>query len=434
MIALVGATQLAMIGALLRVAGWLGVIQLANYVLAVVTLLVVTRAFGPSIFGTLATISALAAYVGLVVTFGLNLSGPRLVVRLRDSPDELSNALSTVACMQVLLGTMAAAGFMLVVSIVSPGSEYTLISAFIVLQACLTAITPDWAFLGLERMRDFAILQVVGRVLTTVCTVMFIHTSSDVLLYVEINAFAAAGIAVASIGVLRTKGIYWRAPKLEAIWQTIHDAAANFLSTASINLYTSTGVVIVNFILGPAAAGPFALADRLRNVVGNVTLPIITAIYPFVCRIAATPEAAEDEAWTKRIFFQGTLGLSAALSLGLFVFAPTIISLAGGAAFAEAVPILRILAAVPFLIALSNILGIQTMMPLGMDWHAMWIFATTAAIGVIGMFVSTDLFGLRGSAFSVLAIEVFVTITMIVVLQRRIDVLSLFINLQTWKE
>jgi PST family polysaccharide transporter len=421
-----------MIGSLLRVAGWLGVIQMANYALATLTLFVVTRAFGPSIFGTLATIGAFAAYASLVVSFGTGLSGPRLVVRLRERPDELSEEMSTLVCVQAILAAAAIGIFMLIAFLVDGKGDHTLISAFIVTQACLMAFTPDWAFLGLERMRDFAILQVIGRGVTSVCTILLIHSPTDVVLYLEINTVATVVITGASFYLLGRHGIRWHVPTLQAVWKTTHEASALFLSTVSINLYTSTGVIIVNSLLGPTAAGPFALADRLRNVVGNITVPIVTAIYPFVCRIALQP-AAEDEAWAKRVFFQGTLGMSAAISLVLFGFAPTIIALAGGDAFADAIPILRILAGVPFLIALSNILGVQTMMPLGMDWHATSIFAATAAVGIIGMFVATKLFGLEGSAFSVLAVEIFVTISMIVVLQRRIDVLSLFINIQPKK-
>ena len=413
-----------MIRALITNAGWLAIIQALNYVLPALTLPVVTRAFGPSIFGSLATITAFAAYVGLVASFGLKLSGPRLVVRLRKRPDELSDALSVVVGMQTSLGLIAAAVFMIVLFSVAGKADYRLVGAIILLQICFNSVTPDWAFLGLDRMQEFTIIQFVGRVLAASCIIAFIRAPADVLLYVTINGIAAVSIALASFAMLRRAGIHWRVPRLAAVRAMVRDTASLFLSTVSVNLYTTTSVIIVNFVLGPEAAGPFALADRLRAAVGNLTGPISSAIYPFVCRISVEPET-DHEAWAKRVFFQGILVLSALLSLGLFIFAPKIIFLVGGATFADAVPILRILAVVPFLIAVSQIVAVQTMMPLGMDWHAARIYAATAVVGIAGMFVLTHLYGLRGSAFAEVATETIGTLAMIVVLHRKVNVLSL---------
>jgi PST family polysaccharide transporter len=418
-----------MIAGLIRNAGWLGAIQILNYVLPVLTLPVVTRAFGPSTYGSLATINALAAYIGIVVSFGLNFTGPRLVVSLRERPEELSAALSAVISMQAIAGIVAAASFTAVVFFIKLGSYYRLVSLIILFQACFASITPDWAFLGLERMRDFVLAQTIVRCLATLCIIVLIRTPTDVVLFVAINCFAALLTAVASFAMLTLFGIRWKIPVFTAIVEMTRPATALFLSAVSISLYTSTNVIIVNLLLGPGAAGPFALADRLRGVAGAITGPITSAVYPVVCRISVQPKL-HQEAWAKRTFFRAVLALSALVSIGLFVFAPAIIHLAGGPAFTEAVPILHILAILPFFIALSNILGMQTMMPLGLDWSATWIFAIAGILGITGILILTPAFGLRGAASAAVLAEAFVVLSMIVVLRNnRIKVLSLLFDI-----
>jgi PST family polysaccharide transporter len=186
-------------------------------------------------------------------------------------------------------------------------------------------------------------------------------------------------------------------------------------------------VLIVSLVLGPAAAGPFALANRLYGAIRDILGPIISAVYPFVCRIAIGEETPQD-ARTKRIFFRVIVCTSAVLSIATFCFAPLIIRLVGGSAFQDAAPVLRLMAFLPFLIALSNIFGIQTMIPLRMDRELSWVVTSAAAIGVPGMFAFTNLWGLQGACYTMLLVESFVTVTMAFILERRMNVLSLFLQ------
>src|SRR5262249_51221189 len=156
-------------------------------------------------------------------------------------------------------------------------------------------------------------------------------------------------------------------------------------------------------VLGPAAAGAFALADRLTQAASGVIGPVITAIYPFVCRISGRVETPEDS-HTKRTFFQGVVVLAAINSAILFTCAPMLISFIGGEEFGDAVVVLRVMALLPLVVALSNILGIQTMLPLHMDRQVTAILTTAAILGVAGIFISSPLFGLIGAGLTVLAV------------------------------
>src|ERR1700735_1275696 len=105
-------------------AGWLGLVQFLNYCLPVFTLPVVARAFGPSLFGTLAAINAYAAYVGLIVNYGFHYTGPRNVVRLRLDAKELSRSVSATISAQAVLGAMASLGFFVILAFLPLATEY----------------------------------------------------------------------------------------------------------------------------------------------------------------------------------------------------------------------------------------------------------------------------------------------------------------------
>jgi polysaccharide transporter, PST family len=406
-------------------ATWLGILQLLNYTLPVITLPVIARAFGPTIYGTLATITAIAGYVGLLASYGSNLAGPRWVVNLRHDQAELSATVSAMLGVQLFLGLAGALIFGLALGVSDLAPEYRGVALLIVTQVCANSINPQWVYLGLDRIRNFVLIQLTVRLALTVYILISIRTPADLLRYAEANCSAAIIIATLSIVILAQIGIRWSVPSLSEMYDIGRKAALLFLSTVSINVYTGTNVILVNFVLGPAAAGPYALAERLYAAAVGVMGPVLSATYPFVCRISGRDET-HPETWAKRLFFCCILALSAAMSIVLFVFSPTIISLAGGARFANASTLLRIMAFAPVLVSLSNIFVAQTMIPLGMDRQASWIFAKAAILSVSGILILTNTIGLIGAPINLVAVEAFVTLSAMAILRPRVRLLSLF--------
>ncbi|MFY9839855.1 MAG: oligosaccharide flippase family protein, partial [Xanthobacteraceae bacterium] len=205
----------------------------------------------------------------------------------------------------------------------------------------------------------------------------------------------------------------------------IRQGAYFFVSKASISLYTTTTTLLVAIVLGPTAAGHFALADRIRTVAASIIGPLNMAIYPLLFRVSGRPET-DEEARTQRVFFLGILALSALISIGLFAFAPLIIWLVAGDAFHDAILLLRIIAFLPFIITLSTKFGYQTMIPLHMDREFMWIVISAAVFGIAGLFILMKTLGQTGAALALLAVEIYVTVVFAIALQKQVSILSFF--------
>ena len=416
--------------AVVKNAGWLSLIQVLNYAIPALTLPVVTRAFGPNIYGILAVLNAFATYVGVLTSYGFNIVGPRAIIASRECTIALSKTVSAFITAQFVIGVFATSLFCAGVSFGPFDQELQLVASVVAIQAATTSLAPQWVFIGLERMRHFALVQLIARGVASALILILIRYPDDLLLYVSINCIAAVSIFILSLIALHRYGIHWYTPAIGAVWSVVAQASRLFFSTASISLYTTTNVIIVAFIVGPVGAGAFALADRVRVVAGTLIAPLTDAFYPFVCRIAGRRET-HQEGWVKRFVFRSVIILATMISLALFAFAPFIIWLVGGNSFEESVPVLRILAFLPFIIALSNTFGKQTMLPLRMDREYTWVVFYAAMLAPISAFVFTWLLGLTGAALTLLLVEIYVTVSFAIVVHQRIDILSLFFRRQS---
>jgi PST family polysaccharide transporter len=404
----------------------LGLIQILNYLVPFLTLPVVTRAFGPTIYGILATFNAYAAYVSVIVQYGFDFTGVRAIARSHADICILSKTVSTIFGAQILLGAVALASFLAALPVIVPhGADYKFVGLTVLIQIFATAATPQWIFVGLEQMRGLALAQFVFRTLAAALTIFLVRAPDDLLLYVSINCIAAVAILIISLIVLGRYHIRWQIPKLADLLSVIRQGAYFFVSKASISLYTTTTTLLVAIVLGPTAAGQFALADRIRMVAASIIGPLNMAINPSLFRVVGRVET-EEEARTQRVFFLGILALSALISIGLFVFAPLIIWLLAGDAFQDAILLLRIIAFLPFVITLSTKFGYQTMIPLHMDREFMWIVLSAAFLGITGVFILMKTLGLTGAALAMLAIEIYVTVLFVIAVQKRVSILAFF--------
>jgi PST family polysaccharide transporter len=186
-------------------------------------------------------------------------------------------------------------------------------------------------------------------------------------------------------------------------------------------------VPIIAIVMGPSAAGIFALADRVRVMAGSLIDPITEASYPLLCRMSGR-EQSNLEVRTKRTLFRGVVVLSMLISIGLFVFAPYIIWILGGDKFRDAIWILRIIALVPLFTGLCRTFGSQTMLPLQMDREYTWIVTLAALWSVTGGFVLTKTFGLVGASFGLLIVEICIAAAFALFVHRRVGVLALFFD------
>jgi len=185
---------------------------------------------------------------------------------------------------------------------------------------------------------------------------------------------------------------------------------------ASISLYTTTNTALLGFIAGPAAVGYYNAAERLTGAAQGLLAPVNQTLYPRISRLMheSRPEAYALIRRALRSVGVFTFILSALLLL----LAPYIVSLVYGAKYESAVTVLRWLAAMPFVVGLSNIFGLHTMLPLGMKTTFSRIVLIAGPLNIALLLALANLWGAPGAAVAVLTTEIFVTLAMAVSLWR----------------
>lgn len=402
---------------LIRNMGSMIIWQIGNYVIALMTFPYLTRALSVHEFGTLSLSYAVAVYLTLVTDWGFNLSGPREVARLRDDSVAVNHVFWSIIAGKALLCTCALS-LLAITAIIVP--EVRAISGTLFAASGLAVanvFTVNWCLQGVERLGKFAVAATIGKALTVPATFLMVKHHDQAWLAALIQSAGAVFGGMLSIYFLRQLQII-SAPSItiSMVKARIKEAYPLFLSSIAINLYTTINTIALGLARSPTEVGFFGAADRIRAAAQGVISPISQAVYPRISRLMHNDREAGMRLAGRMLLIQGAATLC--LSIVLFLCAPLIVSLLVGPKYQASVLLLRCISPIPFLAGISNVLGIQLLLPLGMKSSYSRILLGVAGINIFVVVPLSFYFGAIGTAIAAVSAEAVVVAGMTLVLRR----------------
>lgn len=387
-----------------------------NYLIPLLTLPYLARVLGAAEWGSFAFADAYGRVVGLTVEYGFGLSAAREIARVRHDPHARSRELSGVLGAQLFLGVSAALITWILANTVPAFVAHSHLLPGALFWAMSQGASPMWYFQGIERVKLMGSLWIAGRIAGAAGLFLFVRGPADAWLALFIQGTApflsvAAGLVIA----YRDMPFAW--PSLRLGWSALRTGGSVFLYRAGANLYTSTGVLLLGFLASPLAVAWFAGAEKIARAAVSVTGPITQAFYPRINHLLLTDH--RGAAQTARLSLWLTMSVGAITGAALFFGAPLVVRVALGAGFEGSIPVLRLFALLPPVIAVSSTFGVQWMLALRLDRELNRIIL---AAGVLDIALAVAL-GIRfhqiGVAVSVVLAEVFVAVATFFTLSRR---------------
>ncbi len=382
--------------------------QAAQFVIPILTIPVLSRALGVEKFGDVAIALNFAMYFTVVAEWGFNLSATQQVARASSDDSLLRNIFWDTIFARCILASICLV-FALILSLCIPAFER--ISALIwiaSIQVVGTAITTNWFLQGLEKMVTFSIVSICGRIIVVPLTFLFVHGPEDATVAVAIQTGSVLLIGASGLVMsLRTRKLLPVAFDLRGALAKIYEGIHLFSSQAAVTLYSQTNVVLLGIVSGPSAAGVFNGADRIRRAAQAAIGPISTALFPRVSVLAEENPSAAFRVIRRVMIAQ--VSLSLCISLTIFFAADIAVDILLGKDFSSAAPILKLLAPVPTLVGINNVLGTQILLPFGRQKTFSAIIIICGLFNVACLLVLCPRLGALGAASSILITETLVT-------------------------
>lgn len=395
----------------------LGLVQVANYALPLVSIPIISRIVGPDKLGVINYAVAFIAYFNVFIGYGFDFTATRRVSKDPGNIDLRVAVFNEVFFAKFLLFSISLILFIVCLFIVPPLAREKEVAVFTFLICLGPWIAQNWVFQAMQELPKIAWMNFICKLLFTVSILLFIKQKEDYVLQPLLTGLMHIIIAGFSFwwAFQRYKLKFVFVP-FQRILNLLWEEKTVFLSLIAMNLYTTTNTVMLGIMEPDDQVGYYTAAQRLMSVVtGIINMPLAQAFYPFIGM--AFNESFEKGLVTIQKFLPIILSFTLLTSISIFLMGPTVVYWFYGDKFNQSVNALRIISFIPFIVAMSNMFGVQIMLNLKLDKLYFRITAGGAVLGLTLNYFMISYLGFVGTAWNWLIVETYILITMYVALR-----------------
>lgn len=394
----------------------LGIVQVANYVLPLLYLPIVSRIIGPDKFGVINYATSFVYYFYLVISYGFDLSATRRLAKDADNVEFRRIVFSEVFYSQIFLLLLSTGMFLCFLYIVPPLAAEKEVAIFSFSICIATTLTQNWMFQAMQDLPKVAILNFVSKLLFTVFVLMVIRQKQDYvwqpLLMSGIQIFVAV---ISFIWAYKRYHLKFIKIPLRQVFGLLWAEKTVCFSLIVMSLYTTTNTVILGLYQSSEQVGYFTAAQKLILVFQSViNVPLAQAFYPFIARAFA--DSKQGGIIMVQKFIPVIWLFTAGIGFFMLAFGPIFMKWFYGSRFEPSIPVFMIMVFVPMLIALSNTFGVQVMLNLKLDRSYFIINAIGAAFSIGLNLIMVKQWGYVGSAINWLFTEFLIALGMFIAL------------------
>ncbi|MFD0897649.1 flippase [Loigolactobacillus binensis] len=386
----------------------------------------IARVIGPTGVGINAFTNSIIQYFVLFGSIGINMYGNREIAFYRDDPKKMTQSFWEIELLRFSAIILAELVFFAYLSWTSKYHEYLLMQSLLITAA---AFDISWFFMGLEDFKTTIMRNMVVKVISIILIFTFVKTAQDLAVYILIISGSQLLGNLTLWPFLRKHLVKMNWRKLN-LWPHLRPALVLFVPQIATQIYLVLNKTMLGQITGVTAAGFFDNSDKIIKMVLAVVTATGTVMLPRVAHTFAKGDNAQVQRYLYSSFDFVTAA-SVPMAMGLAAIAPKFAIWFFGAKFAATNTLIMLESPAILVIAWSNVLGMQYLMPTNRNRD----FTVSVTVGaIVNLILNIPLitfFGAAGAAISTVISEASVTIYQLYVVRKELTLRHLFTDI--WK-
>lgn len=385
--------------------------QILTFITPVITAPHLARTLGAENLGIYNYTYSIVYWFILFGSMGMSIYGSKEIAKVSDDREKLSKKFSEIFSLQVISMLLSMAVFYIIFSIFNFKYKIIFLLQGAMLIPSLLEIT--WLYIGLENFKKTTIRGFVIKVLLVLGIIFLIKTESDLKFYI---VFLVVMNTIGSLMIWKgiKKILDFKIPKIKDIFSHFKELFILFIPQISASIYSVFDQTMIGLLYNNVSeVGFYSQAHKLVNMVLFIVTTIGAVMLPNIVR---KRKENDDEKVIEitNFTFKIALFLSIPMAIGFACVAPSFIPWFLPPEFSKVGYIICALAPLIIFISLSNVLGVQFLIP--MDESKKYTISVTSGcfINLILNMCLIGKFGAYGAAiasviteFSVLLIQCF---------------------------
>lgn len=404
-------------------------LTMSSIIFPIVTFPYVSRILMPSGTGRVTFATSLISYFSIFAQLGIPTYGIRACAQVRDDRAKLSKTVHELLIINLIMSFFAYIFFGVALVTVPRLFEDRILYIIISSTILLNVIGMEWLYKGLEKYSYITIRSVIFKFIALIAMFVFVHKKDDYIIYGAISIFAASASNILNIIHARKYidfsfiGHYDLRKHLKAV-------LVFFAMSCATTIYTNLDTVMLGFMKSDIDVGYYNAAVKIKVILVQVVASLGGVLLPRCSYYVEKGMWAEfKRICSKALNFVVVIALP--LSVYFIIYAQDAIVFLSGAEYLGAIFPMKIIMPTLLFIGITNILGLQILVPLGKERIVLYLEIAGAITDLLLNMILIPKFGASGAAMGTLVAEFVVLSVQYVALRKQL--FDIFIKIQYWK-
>ncbi len=383
-------------------------LSVLNLIFPLITYPYVTRILGPDNLGKVRFVSSFVEYFVLFSQLGIPYLGIREVAKVRDDKEQLSKLVQELLIINLVASVIAYILLGACLLTVPKVIDNRILVIVFSLNIFIGALGLEWMYKGLEEYGYITIRSVIFKVISVIAIFLLIHNEDDYIVYGAILVLALSGSYICNF-IHARKYISFKPMCGYEFTKHIKKAMLFLGMSAATTIYLNLDSVMLGFMKGDTEVGYYDTAVRVKNILVALITSLGAVVLPRASYYIDQGKIEEFKSVTAKAL---DLVWCASLPCVIYciMFAYPIVMVLAGSEYEPSVTAMVVITPTIFLIGMSNIFGIQMLVPLGKEKSLLVAEICGAIVDLVLNAILIPKLGATGAAIGTLAAEFVVMI------------------------
>lgn len=400
------------------------ILTMSSIIFPLISFRYVSQILGPVGTGKVSFATSFITYFNMFAQLGIPTYGIRTCAKVRDDKTELSRTVHELLTINLILSLIAYVSLAVVLLTVPRFQEDRILYVIISSTIILNTIGVEWLYRGLEQYSYITKRSLFFKVVALIAMFMMIHTKDDYVQYGFITILASSASNVLNFINMR-KYVTFRPVGGYDYARHLRPIGVFFAMACAATVYTNLDAVMLGFIHSDEEVGYYNAAVKIKTVLVSLVTSLGTVLLPRVSYYISHGKMEEFKDITRKAI-QFVFLISTPLMIYFMIYAREGIYLLSGSQFEKSVLPMQVIMPTLLFIGMTNVLGIQILLPLGKERIVLYSEIVGAIVDTIINILLIPTMGATGAAIGTVIAEFAVFVVQLYAL--RSEVLDFFLH------
>lgn len=341
------------------------ILTMSQFIFPLITFPYVSRILLPAGTGKVSFAISVISYFAMFAQLGIPTYGIRACAKARDNKEALTRTVQELFIITLVMSVLVYVAFFLALAFVPRLQQDRTLFLIVSSTILFNTIGMEWLYKALEKYTYITVRSIIFKFVALVAMFLLIHQQSDYVIYGGISILAASAsnvfnfIHVHKYVGMKPVGRYNFKRHLKPI-------AIFFAMSCATTIYTHLDTVMLGFIKTDEDVGYYNAAVKIKSILVSIVTSLGTVLLPRASYYVEHNLMDEFYRITKKainfVFLVAT-----PMMVYFILYAKEGILLLSGSAYEWAIVPMQMIMPTLLFIGLTNIMGIQILVPLGKE-------------------------------------------------------------------